>query len=146
MATPIRDTNRGDTWQLYFQVVQDIDTGRYYTTASHPRGPTLPGIPPPGSVPVNITGWKFWHTVKRHSLDPDLQAIWQGTSDGGQIIIVAAVVGRGTSTMPPQATVGFPDGDVALLYDLQIKDVAGNVFTIESSTVVVHPDVTRATV
>jgi hypothetical protein len=130
---------RGDSMALFFQVVRDLASQQIFTA------PT-PGIPPPNSVPVNLTGYQLWFTAKKHSLDPDSQAVAQldNMSIGG-IVITLAVNGTGTATMQPAATFNFPDGPVRLLYDLQAKDPTGLVTTIESGTLTVVPDTTRRT-
>ncbi len=131
---------RGDTLVWAVQVVQDPISGAYSTSLA-------PGVPPPGQVPANVTGWTFWFTAKRHYLDPDNQAVWQGgtASPLTGVVVTSPLSGRLTATMPPAQTIGFPDGSSTLVYDVQGKDGSGNIFTVEFGTIVVNPDATRAT-
>lgn len=97
-------------------------------------------------VPVNITGWKVWFTAKRTYVEPDNVAVMRHDSDAlGGVTITDAVNGKVRVVTSPNATAGFPDGPVKLVYDLQTKDLANNIFTVETGTLTVLPDVTRAT-
>lgn len=126
-----RKARRGDTIIFPFQVV-----------TVGPGG---------GSSAVNITGWGFWCTVKRNIHDPDRLAVAQITLTtsypaGGTITIVNEFAGQGQGqvSIPAIATRGFPDGVVRLVYDIQGQDTLGNIFTVESGTIDVDPDVTQA--
>lgn len=123
-------SSRGDTWTLKVQVTQ------------------LPDGAPDGAfgVPVNITGYKIYFTVKRYITDPDAYAVFQSNSADltNNVTITDALNGKVTCKMPSSKTVNFPDGQVVLLYDVAVIDLAGNVSTVDSGTVTIVPDVTRA--
>ena len=128
MAT--RTVFRGDTLQFVVQVLQ------------------VPLGFPPDTPPqvVNVTGWTFWFTVKKYFADPDNVAVFQGKStDGsGTVTITDAPNGKVTLTLPASATLNYPDSVVQLVYDVQGKDTSGNIYTVDSGSVSVSPDVTRA--
>jgi len=99
-----------------------------------------------GCTPQNITGWMAWFTAKEHYAVPDLQAsIRLGTTlPLTGITFTSPSEGKMEIIVPPSATVNFPDTAQCLVYDVQVKDGAGNVFTVELGTLTVRPDVTRA--
>lgn len=121
---------RGDTFTLKVQVTQ------------------LPDGAPDGTfaIPVNITGYKIYFTVKRYLTDPDAYAVFQSNSADltTNVTITDALNGKATCKMPASKTVNFPDGLVVLLYDVTAIDLSGNVSTVDSGTVTIVPDVTRA--
>ena len=119
---------RGDTFIFQVQVLQ-------------PPAGAPPGTPP---VPTNITGWFLWFTAKYTYVDPDSRAVSALTSASSAVTITQPVSGTVVITMPPIATYAFPDGPVKLVYDVQGKDTSGNIYTIETGTITVYPDVTRA--
>lgn len=137
-----REMRRGDTLVVLFQVVRDITTGQLFTVAQ--LGFKAP-VFPPNVVPFDLTFCTIWMTVKKSTVDPDSQAISQldNASIGG-VTVSNYAQGQGAAAMPSQATLGFPDGVVELVYDIQIKDSVGNISTVEDGTVLVSPDVTRA--
>lgn len=98
-------------------------------------------------VTINLTGAKVWFTVKRAHAQFDTAAVHRAdTTDGsGHVTIADAASGRITAKMPAIATVGFADGKQGLVYDVQVKDSAGDIFTVDEGTITVTPDVTRAT-
>lgn len=109
----------------------------------------LPPTNLPPSVPVvpvaqNITGWTMWFTLKNNFQDPDSVAVSQLKSGGAGITFLQPLIGLAQVNMPAQATVGFPDAPVVLFYDVQAKDLSGNIYTVETGTVTVNPDLTRA--
>lgn len=100
-----------------------------------------------GSI-QNVTGWKFWLTAKHHYDDDatDAAAVFQLTSDpGGGIDITDAPNGRGSFTIPKEATDSLPAREVVLVYDLQVVDSDGKPITLERGNLHVFPDVTRRT-
>lgn len=133
-----RRTRRGDSWFLYFQIVQDVTSLQFYTAFIRQQIPA-------NATPVNITGWSIWVTIKKYPNDPDNQALAQLTITGGGVTLDQPLSGVGHSIMPPSATSGLPDGVVPAIYDVQAKDLLGNIYTVESGTLLVSPDVTRAT-
>jgi hypothetical protein len=132
---PDRTMSRGDSFVFDVQVLRPP--------------PGAPNAPP---IPVNITGWRMWFTAKYQVNDPDNTAVAQVTSDptsvpaGGGIVFTQPLQGSAEITMPPLATYTFPDGPVVLVYDVQVKtnDSTPRIFTVESGTLTVNPDVTRA--
>jgi len=98
-------------------------------------------------VAQNLTGWKVWWTVKQYVSDPDNQAVHFAASDdgSGDIAVSDAPNGKVAISMPPVKTVAFPDEAVTVVYDIQGKDAGGVVRTFEVGTIIVSPDVTRAT-
>jgi len=130
----VREMFRGDTFVFDVQVLR--------VPPGSPRG-TQP-------LPVNITGWYMWWTLKSHYGDPDNQAIAQSTSTpsstpaGGGITFTLPLVGKAEITMASLATRQFPDGNTKLVYDVQVRDPSGNIFTVERGILVVSPDVTQA--
>ncbi len=104
-----------------------------------PDGQTTP-------VVVDVTGWTFWFTVKRYVQNFDDKSLFQaktGDSTGG-ITIVDAVNGKLLAKMDPIYTRNLADGPETLYFDLQAKDTAGIVTTIDEGQILVTPDVTRA--
>jgi hypothetical protein len=99
-----------------------------------------------GCTPQDITGWTAWFTAKEHVALQDSAA----TIRLGNILPLTGIVltfptqGKMRITVPPSATINCPDTPLCLFYDVQVKDVAGNVFTIERGTLTVKPDVTRS--
>jgi hypothetical protein len=140
---PVRRMRRGDTLSFSFQVRRrptfDQDSQLEYCAHCDPS-----------AVQVNVAGWFFWATLKRTVSDPDQLAVAQVTSQpssapaGGGISVVSAAAGQGTVTVPAIATRAFPDGVVRLVYDVQGQDTSGQIWTVETGTVVVRPDVTSS--
>ena len=94
---------------------------------------------------VDLVGSKLWFTAKHQYANKDNEAVMQLTTDpGGGIVLSTTVRGKALVTTSPLATRGFPDGDVALVYDVQMLDITGKITTVESGTLTVKPDVTRA--
>jgi len=99
---------------------------------------------PKTGAPLDITGAKIWFTAKNNYVDPDNQAVIALDTVSGGVAITDAVRGLARVDVPPLATRSFPDGPVKTVYDVQIKDAAGIVTTVESGTLKVWPDVSRA--
>lgn len=99
-----------------------------------------------GCSPQNITGWEAWFTAKEHYAVPDVQAtIRLGTTlPLVGIVITSPFEGKMEIVVPPSATVNAPDTPLCLVYDVQVKDGAGRIFTVELGTLTIRPDVTRA--
>ncbi|GAC1475554.1 MAG: hypothetical protein PVSMB8_00160 [Vulcanimicrobiaceae bacterium] len=130
---------RGDNLVFTIFVVRHVLTGELSTYD--------PGDPiPQGFRSENLTGWKIWFTAKHNVVDPDLRAVAALDTVAGGVTIVNAVGGQVSINMPATATRAEPDGMVALVYDIQGKDGAATIATLEDGTLVVSPDVTRAIV
>lgn len=93
---------------------------------------------------VNLTGCSLWFTVKNAVTDTDAAAVFQLTSPASGITIASGPAGRFQITIAPAYTSGLPYVVIPLVYDLQMKDVSGNVSTLISGALTVVPDVTRA--
>lgn len=129
-----RQMSRGDSLVFQVQATQPVNAP-----------PIVQNVP---FVPTDVTGWKFWFTLKYNFADPDYLAVAQitptgSTPLGGSVTVLQATTGIIQVLMPPAATVQFPDSPVTCLYDIQVLDTFGNTFTIERGTVTVYPDVTR---
>lgn len=99
-----------------------------------------------GCSPQNITGWAVWFTAKDSYGIPDSQAQIRlgNVLPLTGITITSAPEGKLQVVVPPSATLNFPDTPAKLFYDVQVRDGAGKVFTVELGTLTVRPDVTRA--
>jgi len=99
-----------------------------------------------GCTPQDITGWTAWFTAKEHTALQDSQATIRlgNVPPLTGIVLTSPTQGLMRVTVPPSATINCPDTPFCLLYDVQVKDGAGNVFTIERGTLTIKPDVTRA--
>jgi hypothetical protein len=129
---------RGDTLTFPFQVTVDPILGTL--------GTCIPNKLPPDLVPQALTGWQLWFTLKLYYSDPDSQAVAQlDNMTLGGVTVTSAHQGLAKAVVPNTVTQTFPDGPVTLYYDIQAKDPAGNVTTLESGTTTVGPDVTRRT-
>jgi hypothetical protein len=97
-----------------------------------------------GLVPVNVTGWNFFATLKYNLADVDSQAVSQVTTANGGIIIAVAASGQIEARFPASATAGFADSPTSIYYDLLALDPSGNFWTLERGVYVVFPSVTRS--
>src|SRR5579872_7247955 len=97
---------------------------------------------------TGLTSCTFWLTVKRAITDPDASAIFQ------KLNASFTVVQNGNQTTPgivqvtinPVDTSGIAEYGVSLVYDVQMKDSTGNIYTVDSGTLTLTPDVTQAIV
>lgn len=97
--------------------------------------------------PLNLTDAKIWFTAKNNYVDPDNQAaIALDNAALGGITVTDVARGLARVDIAPIKTRSFPDGPVRVVYDVQVKDAAGFVTTVESGTLTVYPDVSRAIV
>jgi hypothetical protein len=99
-------------------------------------------------APVNLAGALLWFTAKRRLSDTDAQAVLRLGSPGTGltgITITDSPNGAITVTVPAGATDALPDFTVTLYWDLQYRSAGGRVATANSGTLLVSPDVTRAT-
>ncbi len=116
------------------------------------RGDTLdfdldPVLDPVTRAPKDLTGSSIWFTAKNNYVDPDNQAVIALTlvpTGNGATSILDALRGLAHVTVNPLATRAQPDGIVRLVYDVQLKDAAGKLSTLESGTLKIFPDVSRA--
>lgn len=94
--------------------------------------------------PVNLTGMKVWATFKYHINDLDSALAIQKTTNTSTITIAGSNNNVASFTIANADTASFSDTTV-LYYDVQIKDGASKIHTIDSGTLTVNDDVTRAT-
>lgn len=99
----------------------------------------------------DLTGCKVIFTMKRSITDVDFAALAQVSTTssapvgGGVVITSPPQNGQCVITVPSAATAGkLPDNEVVLIYDIEVIDTLGRVFTTEDGTVTVDADVTRA--
>lgn len=133
---------RGDTIQLKGQIFQALQAPGSYRLGWFT--PTEIPTPPPGFGPANIAGFSLWFTLKLETQDPDGSAVAQVTTGGGQVTLTAPASGIFQLVVPPTATYGNPDDDVAMVWDVQLEDLSGNIATAGKGKAVETADVTRA--
>ena len=132
LTSVARDMMRGDTLVIDYKVFKDATTG----------------LPVPGAVGqiFDLTGSKAWWTAKNNVVVQDNEAVFQRTSTPANgIVFTDAVQGKLRVTIDPANTRAMPDQVTALVYDLQIQTPAGAIVTLEMGTMVIVPDITRAT-
>lgn len=94
-----------------------------------------------------VTGWLFWMTAKHDPRDTDAAAVFQKlpvqwtVTQAGNLTTSAIVF----CILAPADTASLPPYQSSLYYDVQAKDTSGNIFTIDSGTLIVSADVTIAT-
>lgn len=93
----------------------------------------------PGAIPsaYSLTGLSVWFTAKSSS-----HQILKTTADG--IAIEVSPTNRATITINPSDTSAFPDRNVHMLYDVQIKASDGAIYTVAAGKLVVIPDQSTA--
>lgn len=127
---------RGDTIQFPVQVK---------LVAANLR---VPCDPPPKPAVQDITSWLgFWATGKNTVVDPDALAVFQVTKTSappGVITVTEATNGLLLVTINPISTYMQPDSLVQLAYDVQGKDAASAIHTVQYGRIRIVPDVTRA--
>ena len=96
-----------------------------------------------GDAVLNITGSKVWFTAKVNKEDVDSSAIIKLDSSTPDVNIYAPVQGRVQVKIPPSATEGLDD-DLALHYDVQLKEANGDITTIATGILRIEPDITRS--
>jgi hypothetical protein len=98
-----------------------------------------------GGAVFNLTGCTVWFTVKNQYSDPDNQSVFQKSTTNGGITITDAPNGLCQVTIANADTSGEPDTKVMLLWDCQVKDASGNIYTVNSGNLIILPDVTKTT-
>jgi hypothetical protein len=95
-----------------------------------------------GGGAQDLTGCTLTMTAKRSKNDADSAAVFQLTSPSGGIVIDSpASLGTGVITVSPSDTADLTR-DTKLVYDVQIEDGSGNIYTSETGTLNVTLDVT----
>ncbi len=88
---------------------------------------------------------KVWFTVKYWLRDQDVYALAAPTlANGGIVGRDAPTSGHVRVTIAASVTQYIADGTTKLYYDLQVKDAAAHVSTVERGLFLVDPDVSRA--
>jgi hypothetical protein len=95
-----------------------------------------------------LTSCTFWLTCKRAATDPDSAAIFQKLNASFTVDAVGNLTTPGVihCTIAPADTATLAEYGVALVYDVQMKDSTGNIYTVDSGTLTLTPDVTQAIV
>lgn len=98
-------------------------------------------------VAVNLTAGKAYFTAKRSiTVADEVADIRLGSAAPlAGVTIVVPTAGQVRIDVPPLATKGFQNDDVTLAYDVEVVEASGQVTTVQRGTLVVSPDVTRAT-
>jgi hypothetical protein len=104
-------------------------------------------VGPAGLDSNGINGWQFWLTVKYDDDDADGDAVFQKVPGEWQMAQKgdASTQGIAFCNIVPADTNSLPGHQVALVYDVQAKDTAGHIFTLESGTWTVTADSTVST-
>lgn len=92
--------------------------------------------------PYDLTGHTLWLTAKRTPTDADSAAVFQLSTTAGGITITNAAGGVARAEIAPTHTESLPAVVNRLVYDVQIADGTGGVYTVASGELVVRPDVT----
>jgi hypothetical protein len=110
------------------------------------RGDTvnLAAVVTQNGLPYPLTGCQMWFTAKNYYTDPDASAVFQHTIGSG-ITIIDATKGWAQLVISPADTAPLPASKTLLVWDLEIVDSSGNVFTAASGSILVTPDVTITT-
>jgi len=94
-----------------------------------------------------IAGWSFWMTAKRDPSDLDSQAVFQKLPAAWSISSAGDATHPGVAfcNLAPADTASLPPYQLTLVYDIQAKDLTGNIFTIDAGAILVNVDITIAT-
>lgn len=110
------------------------------------RGDTLrlDGVITLGGVPAKLAGTRLWFTAKRSFGDTDEDAVVRASTTLGGVAITDPDAGAFTVTLAPRDTAGLTEDAVTLVYDVQWRDLLGDVWTVARGTLAVAADVTRS--
>lgn len=97
-----------------------------------------------GGLAYNLTGKSIWFTAKTSYSQAD-PGVFQKTLGSG-ITIVSAANGQCQVVIAATDTNSLGNSKTALVYDMQVKDSSGNIYTVASGNLIVVPDVTRSIV
>jgi|SRR6478609_8294558 len=95
-----------------------------------------------GVTPYNLSGAKVWMTVKTAYSVADPGSLQISSPASG---IVFTDIPNGVINMTITAAQSAALAVQTYVYDIQIKDVAGKIFTLTSGTFTVNPEVTITT-
>jgi hypothetical protein len=93
----------------------------------------------------SLVGCSIWFTAKSSYSLADTGAQFQKTIGSG-ITVTNAALGRFSVRISPADTSSLGNSKTLLVYDCQVKDASGNIYTIASGNLIILPDVTRNTV
>lgn len=96
-----------------------------------------------GSEPVDLTDAKIWMTARRHHTSSPV--FMKTTDPGGGITLTDAEEGLARVTLTVADTSELDGEQYVLVYDIQVRDADGLVFTPIYGTLTVTPDVTTET-
>ena len=94
--------------------------------------------------PYSLIGASIWFTAKTSYALPDSLAQFQKTIGVG-ITVTDAAHGVFTVRISPADTSGLGNSKTQLVYDCQVKDAVGKIYTVASGNLIILPDVTRST-
>ena len=94
-----------------------------------------------------LTGCTFWMTAKYRATDADNVAVFQKLNTSFAITSAGSLTTPGTAivTIAHADTISLPEYTVLLFWDIQMKDLSNNIYTVDSGTLRVIGDVTQAT-
>jgi hypothetical protein len=104
---------------------------------------TLSGTATLSGDPYELGGCLLWFTAKYRYTDADLDAVFQ-KSIGSGITITNPTQGLFTVAILPADTLAVAKARTVLVWDLQVQDGSGKVYTLNSGSIVINPDVTNA--
>lgn len=92
----------------------------------------------------NLTGKTMWFTAKTSYSQAD-PGVFQKKIGSG-ITVTSAVDGRAQIVIAAADTNTLGNSKTLLVYDCQVKDASGNIYTVASGNLIIVPDVTRSIV
>jgi len=92
--------------------------------------------------PYDLAGCLLYFTAKRQYTDADSAAIFQ-KSVGSGITITNPTQGLFTVAIAPLDTAALSKVKTILVWDLQLQDGSGKIYTLAQGNLVVNPDVTN---
>lgn len=98
------------------------------------------------SEPFDLTGCEVWFTAKRAASSLDAEAVIRknNAAEGG-ITVTSAADGELRLTLDPTDTEALEPIDVILIWDLQVKTNADEIYTVDEGSLLVSPDSTIRT-
>lgn len=92
----------------------------------------------------SLAGKDIWVTAKRNIHDSDIDAVFQKTVGDGITLRPSPNEHIADVSIDAADTVDLPYGDITLICDAQVKTQDDKTWTIASGTILVSPDITRA--
>lgn len=91
---------------------------------------------------VDLTGGTLTMTAKWDVVDLDANAVFVRSTGNGGIAVTNAVGGLATVTIASTNTTALPAHTVNLVYDIQLVNTLGSIYTVLNGILTVVPDVT----